>query len=88
MRKSPNLFGVAKTIILIITEAEYGHLLKKKFVPLRMQPKYRPDGWLGFLLGSTFFYDLTKENEYESKVQDFLKALDDNGKILPGEGLL
>ena len=51
-----------------------------------MQPKYRPDGWLGFLLGSTYFYDLTKEEEYEKKVMELVKALGDDAKILPGEG--
>lgn len=68
------------------TEAEYGNYLHKRFVPVRMQSKYRPDGWLGFMLGSTFFYDLTKEGEFESKFQDLLKALGEDGKVQPGEG--
>ena len=70
----------------ITTEAEYANFLQKKKVPVRLQPKYRPDGWLGFLLGSTYFYDLSKSEEYEQKVVDFLKALGDDGKIQPGEG--
>lgn len=53
-----------------------------------MQAKYRPDGWLGFLLGSTYFYDMTKEEELESKIQDFLKALGGDGKVQLGEGML
>ena len=72
--------------IFRVVEAEYAHHLHRKLVPVRMQPKYRPDGWLGFLLGSTYFYDLTKEEEYEKKVMELVKALGEDAKILPGEG--
>lgn len=66
-------------------EIEYAHHLQKKIIPIRLQPKYRPDGWLGFLLGSTYFYDLSKKADYENKFQSFLQAAGEDGKIRPGE---
>ena len=34
------------------TEADYSFALKKKIVPMMNAANYRPDGWLGILLGS------------------------------------
>lgn len=33
-------------------EAEYTIQCKKPFIPIIMDPGYRPDGWLGLLLGT------------------------------------
>jgi hypothetical protein len=33
-------------------EAEYTFGLQKKFIPLIMQNDYKPDGWLGILIGT------------------------------------
>ena len=41
-------------------EAEYAFNLKKPIVPLIMQASYRPDGWLGIILGSKIFIDFNK----------------------------
>lgn len=70
----------------MITEAEYAYKLNKEFIPIRMQSKYIADGWLGMLLGTKFFYDLTKPNIYESKIKDLLEAIGTTGKLAPGEG--
>lgn len=67
------------------TEAEYAHRLNKRMVPIRLQPKYTPDGWLAFMLGNTFFYDLSKPAEYDNSFQKFVKVLNNEGKINPGE---
>ena len=56
-------------------EASYANSLNKKLIPIRLQPKYRPDGWLAFLLAGAFHYDLYDHSEYESKIRSFLNAL-------------
>ena len=33
------------------TEAEYAFKLKKPLIPIRVEPNYEPDGWLGEILG-------------------------------------
>ncbi|CAF0801731.1 unnamed protein product [Adineta ricciae] len=38
-------------------EAEYAFNCKRRLIPLIMRPKYRPDGWLGFLIGSRIYVD-------------------------------
>lgn len=41
-------------------EAEYAFQIKKPIIPLIMQQTYKPDGWLGIILGSKIFIDFTK----------------------------
>ena len=41
-------------------EAEYLIQQKKPFIPLLMQKGYKPDGWLGIIVGSKIFIDFTK----------------------------
>ena len=42
------------------TEAEYTRKLQRPFVPIWMQRHYKPDGWLGFILGEKFYVDFSK----------------------------
>ena len=42
-------------------EAEYGHKIGKKNLFIRVQPQYKPDGWLGLLLGNNLYYDISGE---------------------------
>ena len=49
---------------------------KKPIIPLRLQKGYVPDGWLGIIQGSKFFYDFTKEGAaLETKRQQLLEAV-------------
>ena len=41
-------------------EAEYTRKLQRPFIPIWMQRHYKPDGWLGFLLGEKFYVDFAK----------------------------
>jgi len=41
-------------------EAEYLVQKNKPFIPMLMEKGYRPDGWLGIILGSKIFVDFTK----------------------------
>jgi len=40
-----------------VTEAEYAYSSKKTIVPLKVEPKYKPDGWLGALIGNKLYFD-------------------------------
>jgi hypothetical protein len=41
-------------------EAEYAFQLNKPIIPLIMQKDYKPDGWLGIILGSKIFVNFTR----------------------------
>jgi hypothetical protein len=38
-------------------EAEYAFKCKRRLVPLVMRQRYKPDGWLGFMIGSRTYID-------------------------------
>jgi hypothetical protein len=38
-------------------EAEYAFKCKRRLIPLKMRKGYRPDGWLGFMIGSRMYID-------------------------------
>ena len=38
-------------------EAEYAFNCKRRLIPLIMRPGYKPDGWLGFMIGSRIYVD-------------------------------
>ncbi|ELT88039.1 hypothetical protein CAPTEDRAFT_72731, partial [Capitella teleta] len=61
------------------TEAEYTFKLGKAIVPLRMQKRYSPDGWLGALLGNRLFFDFSVDDHFPSSFQGLLKELGDKG---------
>ncbi|ESO96616.1 hypothetical protein LOTGIDRAFT_69048, partial [Lottia gigantea] len=56
-------------------EAEYAHQLRKKVIPLIMERGYRPDGWLGMILGAKLFYDFSGKYPFESKIEGLLKEI-------------
>ncbi|XP_076455483.1 uncharacterized protein LOC143290078 [Babylonia areolata] len=63
------------------TESEYIFRLHKEIVPLRLQPGYRPDGWLGILVGSHLYFDFSNEDLYRSSLPKLIKELGQRGKI-------
>eukprot|EP00058_Branchiostoma_floridae_P006696 XP_002592184.1 hypothetical protein BRAFLDRAFT_88079 [Branchiostoma floridae] len=62
------------------TEAEYTHKLRKDIVPLRLQPQYDPDGWLGALVGTKLYFDLSTEDRMNENMDGFIKGLGDRGR--------
>ena len=67
-------------------EAEYLVQQKKPYVPLLMQKGYKPDGWLGIILGSRIFIDFTKL-EFNKAMIDLKRNLSlvlhkDNHKVV------
>ena len=46
---------------LLLAEAEYAYTRRKPIIPLMMEENYRPDGWLGIILGSKLYMNFKKD---------------------------
>jgi hypothetical protein len=57
------------------SEAEYAYRLKKPFVPILVQSKYKPDGWLGMLLGTKLYVDFTK-SDFDSNYKKLVREIE------------
>lgn len=74
-------------------EAEYAFVRQKIMIPLLLQSKYKPTGWLGLVLGADFYIDFTKNefiqnyqklnSEIESHAMRLNKHDNDNVKPTP-----
>ncbi|KAK3746538.1 hypothetical protein QZH41_019863 [Actinostola sp. cb2023] len=63
------------------SEAEYAFQLKKDIVPLMMEGNYRPDGWLGIIMGSKLWINFSRGLErLETSCLDLEKELGFRGK--------
>ena len=40
-----------------------------------MERGYKPDGWLGFILGAKLFYDFSGKYAFQDKINDLLKEM-------------
>ena len=60
---------------MIHLEAEYTYQLKKDVIPMMMDGKYRPDGWLSLIVGSKFWIDLSEKHKLDSNVTKLVKKL-------------
>ncbi|ESO99950.1 hypothetical protein LOTGIDRAFT_230877 [Lottia gigantea] len=65
-------------------EAEYAHQLRKTVIPLIMERSYKPDGWLGMILGAKLFYDFSGKYPFESKIEGLLREI--SQKLNLGDG--
>ncbi|XP_070554360.1 uncharacterized protein [Ptychodera flava] len=62
------------------TEAEYTYKLRKDFIPIRVQQDYSPDGWLGILIGTKLYFDISSEIRLTDTTPKVIKELGDRGK--------
>ena len=62
-------------IFFTISEAEYASERGIPILPIQLQPKYKPDGWLGILCGSMYRYNLCNQTRYESEVKLLLSKV-------------
>ncbi|CAF1013402.1 unnamed protein product [Adineta ricciae] len=62
-------------------EAEYAFNRKSSIVPLIVEPKYKADGWLGFLAGSKIYVDFAEKEaeEFEKAYESLIDELKRNG---------
>ena len=54
---------------------------KKKFIPLKMQMNYAPDGWLGALVGAKLFIEFSGKYTYEDKITELLDRIRQEVKV-------
>lgn len=57
------------------SEADYVYAKQKKFIPLKMQEKYTPDGWLGALIGAKLYIEFSGKYNYQVKYQELETTL-------------
>ena len=62
------------------SEAEYTYKLGKDIIPLMMQRNYKPDGWLGMLVGTKFWIDFHSKHFVKPGVTKLIKELGGRGK--------
>ncbi|CAG5115397.1 unnamed protein product [Candidula unifasciata] len=67
------------------SEAEYAFCLQKPIVPLLMQYEYKPDGWLGILLGTKLFFNFSGKYPFEKKINELTKEIGSRGKFLDNQ---
>ena len=49
-------------------------------IPLTLERNYKPDGWLGMLVGSKVWLDLTQESKFEGNMQMLMRQIGEKGK--------
>ncbi|CAF2820860.1 unnamed protein product, partial [Rotaria sp. Silwood2] len=65
-------------------EAEYAFNRKKTIIPLIVEPKFKADGWLGFISGNKIYINFAdrEHNEFETVYKMLLVELQRNGLAL------
>ena len=61
--------------MLSFPEAEYTYKLQKAFIPLRLEYKYNPDGWLGIMIGTKLWFDFSVETKFEASLQGLVREI-------------
>lgn len=56
-------------------EAQYTFRIQKPVIPVRVQEKYRADGWLGFLLASELYFDMCTPDKLDENMPKLLKEI-------------
>lgn len=49
-------------------------------MPLKLEPGYTADGWLGMLIGMKMSFDLSRPEERDSAHRDLIAMLGERGK--------
>lgn len=63
------------------TEAEYAFQMRKRIVPVLMETNYKPTGWLGALLGTKLYFDMSDRRLIPERVTKLCRELGDAGKL-------
>ncbi|XP_060072155.1 uncharacterized protein LOC132552028 [Ylistrum balloti] len=64
------------------TEAQYAYQVNKDIIPVLMQTRYKPDGWLGILVGSKLFYEFTTKYPFENKIRELIRELENRFRVM------
>ena len=57
------------------TEAEYAYTRKKPLIPVMFERGYKPDGWLGILMGSKLYYNMFNSDEMADSMPGLVNAV-------------
>ena len=68
-------------LCLYIVEAEYTFQMRKEYIPLMVQTRYRPDGWLGMILGAKLYFDFSGKYPFEKPWNGLMKELKGMGRL-------
>jgi hypothetical protein len=63
-------------------EAEYAFKCKRRLLPLIMREGYRPDGWLGFMIGSRIYVDFGRY-DFETACEKLMTEINHQRKRPP-----
>jgi len=65
----------------VYAEAEYTYRLRKDIVPFVLQPGYVPDGWLGILVGTRLYFDLSDPGCLDEPLTRAVRELGSRGRM-------
>ena len=68
-------------ISVIVSEAEYMYRLRKDIIPLVLEPGYVPDGWLGMLIGTKLFFDLSRPATFDVELDRLIQEIGSRGRL-------
>lgn len=57
------------------TEGEYAKVKERPIIPLMMERYYKPDGWLGFVIGDKLYIDFSKF-EFDDAYKSLMKEIE------------
>ncbi|CAH1239414.1 Hypp5821 [Branchiostoma lanceolatum] len=61
-------------------ECEYARERGTDIIPLKLEDGYRPDGWLGFLVGARLYFNFDCKDRFEDVMARLMKEIGDRGK--------
>ena len=62
------------------SEAEYAYQLRKDIIPMMMERDYKPDGWLGMIVGTKLWIDFRNSYSFETGTDKLIKELGGRGR--------
>ncbi|XP_076814222.1 uncharacterized protein LOC143460548 isoform X2 [Clavelina lepadiformis] len=61
------------------TEAEYAYKLTKPVIPLLVEQNFKPDGWLGAIVGAKYYLDFSNLMLFEKTISNLLREMTQTG---------
>jgi len=55
--------------------------LRKDIIPLVLEPGYVPDGWLGILIGTKLFFDLSRPATFDVELDRLIQEIGSRGRL-------
>ena len=68
-------------ILCFLTEAEYAFSLHKDIIPLMLEKRYRPAGWLGMIVGSKLWFEFSERHMMDTSLEKLIKELGRRGRL-------